>query len=252
MKLTFLGTGTSMGVPVAGGFGPKNETNDPRNHRYRCSAWIQTPERSIVIDTGPEFRLQTLRAGIGRIDVLLITHEHNDHLAGLDDLRSYNYAQKKPIPVYTSKQTEESIRHRFSYMFPPNKTPGSVDLDFKPFNGPVTEGDCEIIPLPVRHGKMEVMGFRINDISYITDVNKIPDETAEKIRGSKILVMSGLRWSPPHPTHYTIPEAVEVSKELNIANTYLIHMSPFVDHGQVSARLPDRVKLAFDQLEVSV
>ncbi len=252
MKLTFLGTGTSMGVPVAGGFGLKNGTNDPRNHRYRCSAWIQTPERSIVIDTGPEFRLQTLRASIGRIDALLITHEHNDHLAGLDDLRSYNYAQKKPIPVYTSKQAEESIRHRFSYMFPPNKTPGSVDLEFKPFFETVTEGDCEITPLPVRHGEMDVMGFRINDISYITDVNSIPDDTAEKIRGSKILVMSGLRWSPPHPTHYTIPEAVEVSKKLNVEHTYLIHMSPFVDHVEVSARLCDRVRLAFDQLEVSV
>ncbi len=252
MKLTFLGTGTSMGVPVAGGFGPKSITRDPRNERYRCSAWIQTPERSIVIDAGPEFRLQTLRADIGRIDVLLITHEHNDHIAGLDDLRSYNYAQKKSIPVYTNNQTEKAIRHRYSYMFPPDKTPGSVDLDFRPFNGTIEEGDCTITPLPVMHGKMEVMGFRINDISYITDVNSIPDDTAEKIRGSRILVMSGLRWSPPHPTHYTIPEAVAISEKLNVRQTYLIHMSPFVDHGEVSNRLPDRVRLAFDQLEVTV
>ncbi len=252
MKLTFLGTGTSMGVPVAGGFGPKNTSQDPRNQRYRCAAWIKTPQRSIVIDTGPEFRLQTLRAGIKRVDVLLITHEHTDHIAGLDDLRSFNYAQKKPIPVYTSEQTEEAIKHRFSYMFAPDKTPGSVDLDFRPFTETVSEGDCEITPLPVRHGKMTVMGFRINDISYITDVSSIPDETAKKIRGSKILVMSGLRWSPPHPTHFTIPEAVEVSQKLEVRQTYLIHMSPFVDHGEVSRQLPDRVKLAFDQLEVSV
>jgi len=252
MKLTFLGTGTSMGVPVAGGFGPRFSGRDPRNQRYRCSAWIQSADRSLVIDAGPEFRLQTLRAGIRRIDALMITHEHTDHIAGLDDLRAYNYAQKKPIPVYTTQRTEEAIRHRFSYMFSPDKTPGSVDLDFRPFNEPVHEGDCTIVPLPVKHGGMEVMGFRVNDISYITDVNHIPDETAEKIRGSEILVMSGLRWSPPHPTHYTIPQAMEVSEKLDVRQTYLIHMSPFVDHEEVSRRLPSRVKLAFDQLEVSV
>lgn len=241
-----------MGVPVAGGFGPSYAGNDPRNQRYRCSVWIRTEERSLVIDAGPEFRLQTLRAGIRRIDALMITHEHTDHIAGLDDLRSYNYAQKKPIPVYTTKKTEEAIRHRYSYMFPPDKTPGSVDLDFKPFTDAVKEGDCTITPLPVMHGNMDVMGFRINDISYITDVNHIPEKTAEKIRGSKLLIMSGLRWSPPHPTHYTIPQAVEVSEKLDVAQTYLIHMSPFVDHYEVSKRLPSRVKLAFDQLEVSV
>jgi phosphoribosyl 1,2-cyclic phosphate phosphodiesterase len=252
MKLTFLGTGTSMGVPVAGGFGPRYAGRDPRNQRYRCSAWIQSEERSLIIDTGPEFRLQTLRAGIRRIDALMITHEHTDHIAGLDDLRSYNYAQKKSIPVYTSQRTEEAIRHRYSYMFPPDKTPGSVDINFLPFHEPVMEGDCIIVPLPVLHGKMQVMGFRINDISYVTDVNHIPEETAEKIRGSKILVMSGLRWAPPHPTHYTIPEAIEVSDKLEVDQTYLIHMSPFVDHAEVAKKLPSRVKLAFDQLEVTV
>lgn len=241
-----------MGVPVAGGFGPDFMNQDPRNHRYRCAAWIQTKERSLVIDAGPEFRLQTLRAGIKRIDALMLTHEHTDHIAGLDDLRAYNYAQKKAIPVYTNKKTEEEIRKRFSYMFPPDKTPGSVDLDFIPFTTTIQEGDCEITPLPVIHGQMEVMGFRINDLSYITDVNHIPEDTADKIRYSKVLVMSGLRWSPPHPTHFTIPEAIEVSRALNVRQTYLIHMSPYVNHEEIAQRLPDRVRLAFDQLEVMV
>lgn len=252
MKLTFLGTGTSMGVPVAGGFGPKFAGHDPRNERYRCSAWIQSDERSLIIDAGPEFRLQTLRAGIHRIDALMITHEHTDHIAGLDDLRSYNYAQEGPIPVYTSKRTENAIRHRFDYMFPPDKTPGSVDLEFRSIERPVRDGDCTIVPLPVMHGRMQVMGFRINDISYITDVNHIPAETAKRIHGSKILIMSGLRWSPSHPSHFTIPEAIEVSENLEVEQTYLIHMSPFVNHKEVSKKIPSRVKLAFDQLALTV
>lgn len=252
MRLTFLGTGTSMGVPVAGGFGSENSTNDPRDQRYRCSAWIQSPQRSFVIDTGPEFRLQTLRAGIKHIDALMITHEHMDHIGGLDDLRSYNYAQNQAIPVYTNSQTEKAIRSRYSYMFPPEKTPGSVELDFIDWEGTVKDGDCEITPLQVKHGTMDVLGFRINNISYITDVSAIPDETANKIQGSEILVMSGLRWDPPHPTHFTIPEAIEVANRLKIKRTYLIHMSPFVRHEETARHLPEHVRLAYDQLQLTL
>jgi phosphoribosyl 1,2-cyclic phosphate phosphodiesterase len=252
MIVTFLGTGTSMGVPVAGGFGSEDSSGDPRDDRYRCSAWIKTPQRSFIIDTGPEFRLQTLRAGIRHIDAVLFTHEHTDHIGGIDDLRAYNYSQQGPIKAYVNKQTEEAIRHRYSYMFPPNKTPGSVDLDFEQINGPVRDGDCLITPLPVKHGGMDIIGFRINDLCYITDVNHIPEETAEIIRGTKVLIMSGLRWNPPHPTHFTIPEAAEVAGSLEAERTYLIHISPFVTHDQISKKLPVNVRLAYDQLEIKI
>lgn len=252
MQLIFLGTGTSMGVPVAGGLWREIPTGDPRDERYRCSAWIKTKQASILIDIGPEFRLQTLRSGLRKIDLLLITHEHTDHIGGLDDLRPFNLSQKGSIPVLTTQSCHDAIRKRFYYMFGPNQTPGSVDIDMAVPTGPVTFKDCKITPLAVKHGKMEVMGFRINDLSYITDVNEIPAETAELIQGSKVLVLSGLRWKPDHPTHFTIPQAVDAANELGVDTTYLIHMSSHVVHQEVSRMLPDNVKLAYDQLCVSI
>ncbi|MDG5766978.1 MBL fold metallo-hydrolase [Balneolales bacterium ANBcel1] len=252
MKVTFLGTGTSMGVPVAGGFGSENQSADPRDQRYRCSVWVRTEEMSLVIDTGPEFRLQTLRAGIKHIDAFLFTHEHTDHIGGLDDIRAYNYAQNQAIPAYTNARTRDVIMQRFSYMFPPDKTPGSVDLDFRILKQPEKVGDIRITPLPVFHGEMEIIGFRLNDFSYITDVSAIPEATAEKIMGSKVVVMSGLRWSPPHPTHFTIPEAIEAAEKLNVEKAYLIHMSPYVVHEEISRKLPGNVRLAYDQLQIEL
>lgn len=252
MHLTFLGTGTSMGVPVAGGFGERNMDGDPRNIRWRCSAWIETDKSSIVIDTGPEFRLQTLRAGISRIDLVLITHKHMDHIAGLDDLRPFCYHQKQSIPVLTNRNSIEAIQRRFEYMFGPDRYPGATSVDLKEITGKTEFNDVEITPLPVHHGKVNVLGFRINDIAYLTDVKAIPDKTKELIRGSKVMVLSGLRWSPQHPTHLTIPEAVDLADELEIPETYLIHMNSYVNHEEVNHKLPDHVNLAYDQLTVTV
>ncbi len=251
MKITFLGTGTSMGVPVAGGFSRNGISTDPRDQRYRCSIWVQTPETSIVVDSGPEFRLQTLRSGITKIDALMITHEHTDHIAGMDDLRPYCYAQNGAIPTYTSNQVVEAIKTRFHYMFEPGKTPGSVDLDFHVIENEIKLSDCTITPLPVKHGTMDILGFRFNDFAYVTDTNFIPEETRELLAGVKVLVLSGLRWNS-HPTHFTIGEAAEIAAELGVPKTYLTHLSPQVRHEEAESRLPESVRLAFDQLEINI
>jgi phosphoribosyl 1,2-cyclic phosphate phosphodiesterase len=241
-----------MGVPVAGGFGSDRIDGDPRNQRYRCSVWLQTGDTSIVIDTGPEFRLQTIRSGIKKIDLVLITHEHMDHIAGLDDLRAFNYVQKSSIPLYTSSQAARSIRQRFSYMFGPQRYPGSSNVDIVETSDPFTFGNLSITPLCYNHGAITVQGYRIGDFSYMTDVKSVPPETRKKIEGSKVLVLSGLRWAPEHPTHLTIPEAVEFANSLDIPKTYLIHMNSYVNHKETNEKLPDHVKLAYDMLEITL
>ncbi len=252
MKLTFLGTGTSMGVPVAGGFGSELLDGDPRNERYRCSAWIQSGEASILIDTSPEFRLQSIRAGIKKIDLVLITHEHMDHISGLDDLRAYNYAQKENIPVYTSGRSARSIKRRFDYMFGENKYPGSTSIDLHEVDKPFTFQGLSITPLPIHHGNIDILGFKINDLSYMTDTKSLPDSTKEMVKGSKVMVLSGLRWAPQHPTHLTIPEAVKLADELQVEQTYLIHMNAYVNHRESNRKLPDHVQLAYDQLTIEI
>lgn len=252
MQLTFLGTGTSMGVPVAGGFGKEHLDGDPRNIRWRCSAWLQTDETSIVIDTGPEFRLQTIRSGLSHIDLVLITHEHMDHISGLDDLRPFCYKQEQSIPVYTNASCIQAIRRRFEYMFGPDKYPGATSVDLREISSSFRFQDVNITPLPAVHGRIEVLGYRVNDISYLTDVNRIPDATKEKIRGSKVLVLDALRWEPEHPTHLTIPQAVEIAEELEVEQTYLIHMNVFVNHERTNRKLPDHVQLAYDQLTLNI
>ncbi|MFV1884085.1 MAG: MBL fold metallo-hydrolase [Balneola sp.] len=252
MKVTFLGTGTSMGVPVAGGFKREDLAHDPRNERTRCSAWIQTKKTSLVIDTGPEFRIQSIRSNIRHIDYVLITHEHMDHIGGLDDLRMYNYALKSAIPVYTTNTAVESIKKRFDYMFGENKYPGSTSLELNVIDSKLILDDLKITPLPVYHGDLKILGFRINDFSYLTDVKSIPEATKSLIKGSKVLVLSALRWSPEHPTHLTIPEAIDLINELEVPEAYLIHMNSYVDHQESNEKLPEHIRLAYDMQTIEI
>ncbi len=247
MRVTFLGTGTSMGVPVAGGFGSDLTANDPRNIRTRCAAWIKGAKTSILIDVGPEFRIQSIRAQIKRIDHVLLTHEHMDHIGGLDDLRAYNYVQKNEIPVYGTLGCLESLRKRFDYLFGENKYPGSASLQLSEINKPLKLGEFTVTPLPVEHGKLDILGFRIDDFVYLTDVKSISDSTKELIRGSKVAALSALRWEPKHPTHLTIPEAIDIINELEVPEAYFIHMDSSVDQQETNSRLPSHIHLAYDQ-----
>lgn len=241
-----------MGVPVAGGFRRELLSHDPRNERTRCSAWVQTEGKSFIIDVGPEFRIQSIRAQIKSVDHVLITHEHMDHIGGLDDLRVYNFIRKSDIPVYATKSCLHSIRKRFDYMFGKNKYPGSTSLDLIEVNEPFNAGGVNITPLPAQHGDLDILGYRINDFSYLTDVKHIPSETMDKIRGSEVMVLSALRWEPNHPTHLTIPDALDIIEELGNPTTYLIHMNSYIDHEPTNRKLPGHVKLAFDQLSIRV
>lgn len=252
MKLTFLGTGTSMGVPVAGGFGANRFSKDPRNIRTRCSAWVQTNDTSILIDAGPEFRIQSIRSRIKKIDGVLITHEHMDHVSGLDDLRAYNYVQESSIPLYASDSCIESIKSRFDYLFGDKKYLGSTSLDLIEVSEAFKINNLRITPLPCFHGSLKILGFRINDLCYLTDVKEIPETTKDLIRGSKVIVLSGLRWEPDHPTHLTIPQAAELINELEVPRGYLIHMNSYVDHEPSNKKLPANIKLAYDQQVIEI
>jgi len=252
MKLNFLGTGTSMGVPAAGGFSYDSLSLDPRDYRLRVSAFIQTEQTSLLIDVGPDFRLQSLRSGIKKIDILLLTHEHADHIGGLDDLRPFNYVQKKPIKTIASPNCIKSIKERFPYMFPPVKTPGSVDFDFIHVNlfQSFEYRDIKITPFPVQHGTMEVWAYKINDLVYITDVSYLTDEAIHFCKNCNQLVISGLRMSPTHPTHFTIPEALEVITKINPKNAWIVHMNSQIKQAEVENELPKNVRLAHDLLVI--
>jgi len=251
-SFTFLGTGTSVGVPMVGCECPVCTSSDPRNHRYRCSVLLRTPEGNAVIDTGPELRLQLLREKVRLVHAVLYTHYHADHLFGLDDLRPFPKFLGRPLPVYCTEETEVVIRRAFPYAFgdEAERFPlGSLPkLAFHRLgHQSFTVLGQTITPVPLFHGHAFVLGFRIDDVAYCTDVSRIPEASWPMLEGLRVLVLDALR-TKPHPTHFSVDEALAVIARLKPKQAYLTHMSHELDHKATNRRLPPGVELAYDGL----
>lgn len=255
MLLTILGCGTSTGVPIPGCRCPVCLSPHPCNKRLRTSAVISTDEgRTILIDATPDLRQQALRAGIERIDAVLFTHAHADHILGIDDLRAFNFIQQSRITCYGSRHTLPRIRHMFSYVFEPdeNYLGGALpQLDLVEFeNGvPFKLFDLPIEPFSLMHGDLEVTGFRFGNLAYATDCNAIPLVSQKRLKGIDLLVLDGLRYEA-HRTHFTIPEAISVAGALEVGATWLTHMTHTVEYEEVSRKLPRSISLAYDGLQI--
>lgn len=253
LKATFLGTGTSQGIPVVACECAVCKSFDYRDKRLRTSIYIETENVKLVIDTGPDFRQQMLRERIKELDAILFTHEHKDHIAGLDDVRGYNYSQQKDMPVFASKNVMEALHREFSYIFSDNKYPGIPRIEITELlNEPFEIKGERIIPIHVMHYKLPVFGFRIQDFTYITDANYISDEEMEKIKGSKILVLNALQ-KDPHVSHFTVAQAIEVVEKIKPEKAYFIHMGHRLGkHADVQKELPENMHFAYDGLVVEL
>lgn len=249
MKVTFLGTGTSQGVPPVGCDSPVCLSPDPRDKRLRCSVHVEVNGLSIVIDAGPDFRYQLLRAGINRLDALLFTHEHRDHTGGLDDIRPFNYLQNGPVSVYLHQRVLSTFEKQYDYIFAEKKYPGIPEIDFHLIeNEPFFVGGVKITPIEVLHYRLPVLGFRIGDFTYITDANYIHPDEMEKAAGSKHLVLNALRHEP-HISHFTLAEAVQHARLIGAQQTWFTHMSHQIGfHEEVNKSLPPDMQLAYDGL----
>lgn len=254
MKVTFLGTGTSQGVPFIGCDCQVCTSANKKDKRLRSALWVQTPEVSIVIDSGPDFRYQMLRANVRKLDAIVFTHGHKDHIAGLDDVRAYNYHDQRAMEVYATEETQQTLRREFAYIFSGTAYPGIPQINLHTIDGsmPFSINGLEIIPIRVLHYKMEVLGYRIGDFTYITDANYTAPDEMEKVRGSKNLVLNALRHEP-HISHYTLAEAIAVAREAEAENVYFTHISHQLGlHDVVESELPNGMHLAYDGLTIDV
>lgn len=254
MKVTFLGTGTSQGIPVIGCGCEVCTSNDPKDNRLRTSVLIETGDKTIVIDSGPDFRYQMLRARVKDLDAILFTHEHKDHIAGLDDIRPFNYLLKKDIEVYASLQVQEGLKREFSYIFSDVHYPGIPEINMHTISGDqnFSVGKTEVIPLDIMHYKLPILGFRMGDFTYITDAKTVPQSTVDKMRGTKVLVINALQIQD-HISHFTLKEAIAFAKKINADTTYFTHISHNLGkHEDVEPALPSNIKLAYDGLVINV
>lgn len=253
--VVFLGTGTSVGVPAIGCGCHVCRSDDPRNNRTRCAIVFRLPQGNLLVDTPPDLRTQLLREDIGLIHSVLFTHEHADHLFGLDDLRLFPFRLQAPVPLYCSDEVEARIRHSYDYAFKdrPQTHPGATPrLTFETIDDDAFDVlGYRVQPVPLKHGPhFDVLGFRMGDFAYCTDTNHIPESSMARLRNLDTLVLGALRFSP-HPTHFSIEDALSVIDELKPRRAYLTHLSHDVDHGPVEEQLPDNVMLAHDGLRLT-
>jgi phosphoribosyl 1,2-cyclic phosphate phosphodiesterase len=254
MRVTFLGSGTSHGVPMVGCACATCHSDDPRDRRLRPSIYIQADDGfSILVDTGTDLRQQALTYGVARVDAILFTHSHADHIMGLDEIRRFNAIQRASIPAYADPFAAADIRRTFHYIFTPPDQPGGgvPQVDLHTVDGPFDLGSLHIIPVPLFHGTRLVLGFRIGAFAYLTDCNRIPDESWALLTGLDVLVLDALR-RRSHPTHFSIDEAVAVANRLKSRQTYFTHICHDLPHAATNATLPPRVALAYDGLVLAV
>ncbi len=257
MKLTFLGTGTSQGVPVIGCRCEVCRSADPRDKRLRTAAMVEVGGKLLVIDAGPDFRYQMLRTGVRRIDAILLTHEHKDHTGGLDDVRAFNFVDYPPtvhrVDIYAAPRTAAVVRKDFDYAFATDKYRGVPEIELHEIDParPLRIGDVEIIPVSGQHSdRFRVTGFRIGTLAYLTDFKQIEAEEVEKLKGVEVLVVNALRFTP-HPSHFAVDEALALISRIAPQRAYLTHMSHEIGlHAASAARLPAGVSLAYDGLSV--
>ena len=253
MKITFLGTGTSQGVPVISCGCRVCSSADFKDKRLRTSVLVQTSDKTFTIDSGPDFRYQMLRAGVKDLDAIIYTHEHKDHIAGLDDIRPFNYLLNKTIDIYATVAVQNALRREFSYIFADVKYHGLPQISLHTIDTTAFNiGQTNIIPLEIMHFKLPILGYRIHDFTYITDAKTISEATIEKIKGTKVLVINALQLGE-HISHFTFQEAISFAKLIDAEMTYFTHISHNLGvHEEVEANLPPNIRLAYDGLTLEL
>lgn len=253
MRITFLGTGTSQGIPIIACPCIVCQSADQKDNRLRTSVMIEEKGKTFVIDTGPDFRQQMLRENVKNMDAVIFTHEHKDHTAGFDDIRAFNFILRKKIDVYASERVQDAIRREFAYIFSDFKYPGIPEINLHLLeNKRINIEGLDFLPIEVMHYKLPVFGFRVGDFSYVTDANYISDIEKEKLKNSKVLVLNALR-KEEHISHFTLQEAIELVQELKPEKAYFTHISHQLGlHAEVEKELPDNISLAYDGLKIEL
>lgn len=251
MKITFLGTGTSTGVPEIGCTCEVCTSKNPKDKRLRTSAYVEVNGKTILLDCGPDFRYQMLRSGITSLDAILVTHEHYDHVGGLDDLRPFSH--EKGVDIYAEDYVTDAIISRIPYCFRKNKYKGIPNLNLHAVREPFMAAGLEVTPIRVLHGNLPIFGYRIADLAYITDMKTIPEEEYEKLKSLDVLVINALRKDEKHPTHQGLYQALELVERVSPKQTFLTHMSHKIGlHDEIEKALPDNVRLAYDGLTYQI